>query len=213
MGGFGILAAFALTAQTAASQTFVDGNDDVADAYYVSAKVVRVVPIVRVVQVATPREHCWDERVRHVDPDHADHRGSALSVIVGGVVGGMVGNQVGRRRHRGALTIAGSLIGAAVGHSVSQRRPHHYPLARSYITTERHCEITTQYREEEHIDGYNVTYGYKGRYFTTRTDQVPGNRMRVRVHVEPAGGADYASRNRLEHRGVDRACLDDCFDT
>jgi uncharacterized protein YcfJ len=210
MRGLQVLGAFTLAALNAASQALADGDDE---AYYINAKVVRVIPVVRVVQVATPREHCWYERVRHVDRDLPDHENSALPVILGGVVGGVVGNQVGRRRHRGALTVAGSLIGAVIGHGVSKRRPQHYPLKRSYVTTERHCEIETDYREEERIEGYEVTYRYNGRYFTTRTDQEPGERIRVRVQVEPVGDADHAHLTGLEYRGADRVCLDDCFDS
>lgn len=214
MWHFKLLGHFALGALVVSTQAIADrGRHFDDDDYYVNAKVVRVKPIVRVVEVATPREVCWDERVRHVERRRGGHSDSPLPVIVGGVVGGVVGNQIGRRHHRDALTIAGSVIGAAVGHSVSRER-HHPPRRRSYTTTERHCEIETDYREEERIDGYDVTYRYNGRHFTTRTDHEPGKRIRVRVQVEPALDNDaYFSRSERRHRRADRFCRDDCFDT
>ncbi len=163
------------------------------DSYHVYAKVVRVEPLVRTLEVERPREVCWDEEVRHVQhhgapQPHASHRYSPLPTIVGGVVGGVVGNRIGRRRDgRGALTIAGTLLGAAVGHRI-QRAPRHHPPPpppRTYITTERRCEVRTEYRTEERIEGYDVTYRYSGREFTTRMDHDPGERVRVRVRVEP----------------------------
>lgn len=213
MGQFKILGAVALGVLTASTQVLARSDRPFGDDYYVDAKVVRVAPIVRVVQVATPREVCWDERVRHIESHGGGYRDATLPVIVGGVLGGVVGNQIGRRRHRGALTIAGSVIGAAVGHNVSQERQVQRPRRRSYTTTERHCEIETDYRDEERIEGYDVTYRYNGRYFTTRTDHEPGKRIRVRVQVEPASGDEYVTRSEHRFRRDDHFCREDCFDT
>ena len=43
------------------------------------------------------------------------------------------------------------------------------------------CRTTTDYRDSDRIMGYEVTYRYGGREYTTRMDHDPGNRMRVRV--------------------------------
>ncbi|MGI9305540.1 MAG: glycine zipper 2TM domain-containing protein, partial [Gammaproteobacteria bacterium] len=65
--------------------------------FYDYAKVTHVEPIVRVVDVRTPREECWEEEVRHTG-GHGHGRGSTGAMIVGGVIGGVVGNQFGRGR-------------------------------------------------------------------------------------------------------------------
>ncbi len=36
------------------------------------------------------------------------------------------------------------------------------------------------------VSGYNVTYEYGGRTYSTRTNYNPGNRIRVRVNVDPS---------------------------
>ena len=170
-----------------------EGDHPYEDSFYVYAKVVRVEPLVTTIEVERPREVCWDEEVRHVLHGHPTHppghrQRSPFPTIVGGVVGGVVGNQIGRRHDgRGALTIAGTLLGVAVGHRIqsAHRHRHSPPPARTYTTMERRCEVRTEYQQEERVDGYDVTYRYNGRSFTTRMSYDPGERIRLRVGVEP----------------------------
>ncbi len=84
---------------------------------------------------------------------------------------------------------------------------------RHYAIVELHCEIQTEYHNEERIDGYNVTYRYRGRHFTTRMKRDPGRRIRVRVRVEPAVEHERVSRAGKEYRSRDFICDDDCFDS
>jgi uncharacterized protein YcfJ len=49
------------------------------------------------------------------------------------------------------------------------------------------CETREEVREEERIEGYEVTYLYNGREYTTRTRNDPGSRLRVRISVDAAG--------------------------
>jgi len=48
------------------------------------------------------------------------------------------------------------------------------------------CETRYVTQEDKEIDGYYVTYRYAGREYTTRTQEHPGKRIRVRVDVTPA---------------------------
>jgi uncharacterized protein YcfJ len=50
---------------------------------------------------------------------------------------------------------------------------------------ERRCEVTQQTSYEEELVGYDVTYRYQGRIFTTRTQEHPGKRIPVLVDVRP----------------------------
>ena len=43
----------------------------------------------------------------------------------------------------------------------------------------------TQRVNDGRVAGYDVTYEYAGRQFTTRTNYHPGDRIRVRVDVRP----------------------------
>lgn len=151
--------------------------------FYDYAKVTRVEPIVRVVRVSTPREECWDETVTHREYGGYSRSDSYAPMLLGGIVGGVVGNQFGKGGGRDAMTIAGALLGASVGHDVG-RRPYRYP--ETYATVEERCRVVEEYREEERVEGYHVTYRYKGETYTTRMARDPGERLRVRVAVEPA---------------------------
>jgi hypothetical protein len=46
------------------------------------------------------------------------------------------------------------------------------------------CRTTTNYRDTDRVLGYEVTYRYNGREYTTRMDHDPGDRMRVRVNYD-----------------------------
>lgn len=180
------------------------------DSYYVKAKVVHVDPIVKVVEVSTPERVCWNETVRHYRQPAGHRTQSYGPALLGGVVGGVLGNQFGDGRERRIMTVAGALLGASVGHGVSKR--HHQPSGRTYSTTERYCDIQNTVHEEERIDGYRVTYRYRGREFVTRTVDHPGRTLRVKVQVEPAAYNDSSERGYDRHRHRVR-CDDDCYDT
>lgn len=46
----------------------------------------------------------------------------------------------------------------------------------------QHCRTETNFRSTDRVLGYEVTYRYGGREYTTRMDHDPGDRMRVRVN-------------------------------
>ena len=139
-----------------------------------TARVISATPVYETIRVYTPVEECWNERVVRRG------RGSPAGTIAGAVVGGVVGNQAGNRRNRAATTVAGSLLGAAIGRSISR-----YHNDTRYVTEERRCELVDHYDTEERLVGYRVKYRYHGRTFVTRTREHPGERIPVRVGVEP----------------------------
>jgi uncharacterized protein YcfJ len=147
-----------------------------------TARVISAEPIYRTVEINTPERHCWDEEVEHYRPGHHAY----TPTVLGGIIGGVVANKVSRGRGRGrdVATVAGALLGSAIGHDVSHRNTRGY-----YTTsTERRCEVTHRTTYEEELVGYDVTYRYKGRLFTTRTDEHPGKRIPVTVNVRPERG-------------------------
>ncbi len=141
------------------------------------ARVVNVEPIYRTVSLSRPHRECWQEEVAYPEDDGVGD--AALGMIVGGVIGGALGHNL---QHDGDTgKIAGAVIGSAIGHDVATRRHR-----RGYRTgwTER-CTTVQERYSEERLDGYRVTYRYKGHTFTTRMDHDPGRRLRVRVNVLP----------------------------
>ena len=129
---------------------------------YDYAKVISAEPIINYVTVKTPVRECWEEtRYYTVDRHAGDRRGSTLlGAVIGGVVAA-IGNESANKRY---------------GHD---RERVAYPVER----------CATRYREhrEERIDGYRVMYRYHGQKYLTEMPYDPGNRLRVRVDVRPAG--------------------------
>lgn len=159
---------------------------------YDYARVIDVDPIVHRVRVSVPKRECWVE-TRYDEVQYTERtgpsRGSAGSMILGGIIGAAVGNQIGRGDGRRAATVAGAVIGSAIGHDVGDRRAGGQ---RRVVTESRpyeaeRCEVRYDEEFEERIEGYRVTYVYNGRTQTTQLPYDPGDRIRVRVDVHPEG--------------------------
>jgi len=160
---------------------------------YQYAKVVDVENLYRYETVQIPHRECYTttahREVRRDDYRHDRGRrysGSGFSTVAGGVIGGVIGHQFGKGNGRDAMTIAGTLIGAAVGHNASHRREQvrpSYTVVRSY-PVER-CETRYTTEERRVADGYQVTYRFAGREYSTQTYEHPGKEIRVRVAVTP----------------------------
>jgi len=161
----------------AAAQATADSG-----AVYDYARVIDVRPIVRIVTVTSPERECWEEqreyRIARRSP------GVAGSTLVGAIVGGVIGHQFGSGSGNDAATAAGALIGAAVGADGARRRGADYEDV--YTRPVRRCRTNYRSREEERIDGYDVTYRYHGQKYRTRMPFDPGDRLRIRVDVRPA---------------------------
>lgn len=147
--------------------------------YYDYAKVVKVVPIYRMVRINQPRRVCWNERVPH----RAYYNGSATPTIVGGIIGGAVGNRFGRGRGRDVATIAGVILGSSIARDMQRTSQG---VSAPYVESRRVCGVRDHYVEQERLDGYRISYRYRGRIYTTTMDRDPGKRVRVNVSVSLA---------------------------
>ena len=166
----------------------VDYNDDNDGPQYDYARVVDVDPIVRHVRVSYPKRECWNE-TRYEEVQTGGPRPTAGSMILGGIIGAALGNQIGRGDGRRAATVAGAVIGSAIGHDVGERRNANagpvYTESRPYDV--QRCEVRNEESFEDRVDGYRVTYEYCGRRQTMVLPYDPGDRVRVRVDVQPVG--------------------------
>ncbi len=138
-------------------------------------RVVRVEP--RVEQVRQPREEC---RTEYVQVPVQQQR-SAGGAIVGGIAGALLGNQVGGGSGRAAATAAGAIAGAVVGDRVDNDGRRSNGAYEEQAV--RQCRMVETV--ESRTTGYNVTYDYRGRSYTSIMDRDPGDRIRLRVSVEP----------------------------
>lgn len=156
---------------------------------YVYGRVIKVQPVIRYVTVKVPVQECWDER-RYRSHANSAYPGSGGSTIVGAIIGGVIGNQFGSGRGRRATTALGALLGGSLAQKAAIKRAESEgrgALQESYVV--QRCTTSYDYREEERIDGYEVTYRYKGDTYLTRMPSDPGKRIRLRVRITPV--ADY----------------------
>ncbi len=151
------------------------GWRDRDDGYYDRARVLNAEPIMTTVQIAVPQQECYQQEV-HTPVYTRRSNGAAL---VGGVVGSIIGHNISHGR--GGASVAGAIIGAAVGSSMAQGTDTYYDEV-SYVDQ---CDVHTRFRTEERLEGYRVTYRYKGQIYTTQMDYDPGKFIPVRVDVSP----------------------------
>jgi uncharacterized protein YcfJ len=139
-------------------------------------RVVRVQP--RVEQIRQPRQECRTE----YQQVPVQQQRSAGGSIVGGIAGALLGSQVGGGNGKVAATAAGAIAGAVVGDRVDNNGRQDYNGVQEQAV--RQCRNVDSY--DSRTTGYDVTYEYRGQNYTTFTQRDPGNRIRLRVSVEPA---------------------------
>ena len=176
------LAAGVAATGTASAQRYYDDNTD-------WARVVRVDPLIERYDRPVPRDVCYDQPVEYYQPDYVYdphyRRDPTGPAILGALIGGALGNQVGKGDGRKAATIVGAVAGGSIAANNARRRGGY--VDRGYVErgVEQRCETRTEYRSEEQVVGYDVTYDYHGRIGHVRTDSHPGSRIRVAVDVRP----------------------------
>ena len=149
--------------------------------YQDNARVMRVAP--RTEQVSTPQEECRME-VERVAPVQANTQGRSLGgAIIGGIAGGILGNQVGGGNGRTAATAIGAVGGALVGDNLGSNMNGNQMPPGPVERQVRRCNIVN--RVVERNAGYDVSYSYNGRSYTTVMPNDPGTSLRVNVSVTP----------------------------
>ena len=154
-----------------------DERGPVGKQIYAYGQVLKVSPIYRDVRVSTPRKECWQEPVTVTR-----HRGGGrgAGTLAGALIGGVIGNQLGRGRGNKLATAMGTVIGAQMGHDANRGY-----TTESSTRYKEVCQETERVNYEEVIDGYRVTYRYKGHRFHTRMPYDPGQKIKLKVSVEP----------------------------
>jgi uncharacterized protein YcfJ len=158
-------AAAALLAVAIAAPAMAGDFDDYA-------RVVNVTP--RYEKVNYPKRECYTEY------EQVRQQRSVGGAIIGGVAGGLLGGQVGRGRGRTAAAAVGAITGAIVGDRIDND-----DYDRVVERPVRTCRKVDNW--ESRVDGYDVTYEYHGRTYTTVMPYDPGDRLPVNVSVSPRG--------------------------
>lgn len=182
---FCIVSVLGLATLAAAAPAMAQGWGGYAEPVYDYAEVVRVDPIIRTIERPQYRNECWGEPVTYREPPrYVRHRGPRAPAILGGIVGGVIGNQFGHGGGRDAATAAGAMLGYSMVRD-TQDYGGYYAGGREFTRYERRCTPRTDYRRDEQVTGYDVTYRYQGRLYHTVTDYPPGASLRVRLDVSP----------------------------
>ena len=166
------------------------------NATYDYAHVVTVEAVVESYQVNQPIEQCWNEKVatrQHYSYKQNTRSKSRTPEVLGAIIGGLIGNQVGKHgggNARDVATVAGAVLGGSIGRDSknSNRRNHDRYDDRyqslGYETVER-CEVKDSYITKEQVVGYSVAYKYRGDMFYTQMSEHPGDKIKVKVTVNP----------------------------
>lgn len=148
------------------------GADD--NAHFGWADVLRADPVQGVVRTNVPQQQCYDQQVVQHNPGN-----SAAGTVLGAVIGGVLGSTIGKGNGRTAAVVGGAVVGGAVGNHVSDR-------GGDYASTQTNCQQIDAITDQRRIIGYDVEYRYRGEVYTSRLNYDPGERLRVRVQVQPA---------------------------
>jgi uncharacterized protein YcfJ len=146
-------------------------------------RVTRVAP--RTEQISRPREECRTQYVQvPVQQQARAEQRSGGGALLGAIAGGIIGNQVGGGSGRAAATAVGAIAGAVAGDKIDNGDVRQAPP-----TTHVQEQAVRQCRMVESVEtrtvGYEVTYDYRGQTHTTVMQRDPGQRIRLRVTVEP----------------------------
>jgi uncharacterized protein YcfJ len=132
--------------------------------------------------------------------NYGSDSGRTIATVVGGIAGAVLGSKVGGGSGQVAATAIGSMVGGLAGRQIyetSQRRRYQqqsntvtvcddgYNTNNGYNNNNGYDGYQASGYNDGRVVGYDVTYEYAGRQFTTRTNYHPGDRIRVRVDVRP----------------------------
>lgn len=132
-------------------------------------RVVSSVPVVQ--QVAVPRQVCGQTMVQ------GQPQTTGGGALLGGLTGAGIGSAIGGGAGTAAAMVVGTVAGALIGNNIEANNQR-------YMQSVPTCTTETTY--ENRTVGYNVTYEYAGRQFTTQMAYDPG--ATVALQVSPAGG-------------------------
>ena len=147
---------------------------------YEYARVTSVQPVYRQVEVSRPVRECWEKPIYHT---RSQPRRSAGGMLVGGLPGGIIGHQIGKGRTNKVAIVVGTIVGAQIGHNaVNAHSGHDTQTVAGY---EEHCKTRHEVGYEEVIDGYDVTYRYRGSSYQIEMPYDPGKRIKMRIQFAP----------------------------
>lgn len=176
-----LLLALAGACTAAHASGFRLGAED--DSFRDQARVVSSQPTIERVNV--PRQVCRLVTVPG-EPRPVDGPSDGGGAVIGGITGGLIGSQFGRGEGRVASAAVGAIAGTLIGQNLSGRpRGNAYGHDREV----QRCHFVDEW--EQRVTGYQVSYEYLGRVYSTRLPQDPGPYVTVRITVQPVWGGPH----------------------
>lgn len=172
-----VFSAIAAAAVSAVAQTDAPSRE--------MGRVLSTTPVVQ--QVPVNQQVCGNQQVVSQAPP------SGVGTVLGGLAGGLVGNAVGGGGGRAAATALGIVGGAMLGSSAEGPGP-------AYVQNVQTCGTQTTY--ENRTVGYDVTYEYAGRQYTTRMASDPGQYVPVQVGAVGDNAPQQAYGGQYSQPGV-----------
>ena len=115
--------------------------------------------------------------------------GRTVATVIGGIAGAVLGSKVGGGSGQVAASAIGGMVGGMAGRQVydNAHRPQRTATVQVCVPVPVNGSYNGSYYGNANnvATGYDVTYEYAGRQYTTRTSYNPGDRIRVRVDVRP----------------------------
>ncbi len=145
---------------------------------YEYAAVLESRPVYREVRVSEPLRECWEQPVYHTQRQHK----SVGGMLAGGLLGGIIGHQVGGGRGNKVATAVGTLIGAKIGHDAINGDVQNRRTIAGY---DEHSKTRDRVSYEQLLDGYDVTYEYRGRQYQLMMPYDPGKHIKMRIEFAP----------------------------
>ncbi len=171
------LPAFVLAGVAGAAVAVSTGSSAYQPGPAIEVPVVSSSPVYQVVRVNTPQQECWQEAVT-VSTGKSN---SNTPEILGAIVGAGVGRLFGDGRGQDAATVAGAILGGSIGSDLENKN-----ASGNQVQYQQRCRVVDQYRDEERLQGYDVTFKLNDRLYTTRTRNDPGSSIKVNFTVSPA---------------------------
>ena len=158
-------------------------RDNAKHQNFVYGKVIKAKPVYDIITTKSPLKQCWQEPVTsNYRINQRGHNNSA-GTLAGGLIGGIIGHQFGKGRGKRVATAVGTLVGAQLGHDNSDNG---YAYSDHTSVTYRDvCEVTHEESYKKVLDGYQVTYRYKGNKYEARMPYDPGDRVKLKVSINP----------------------------
>jgi uncharacterized protein YcfJ len=120
---------------------------------------------------------------------YGTNTGRTMATVIGGIAGAVLGSKVGHGSGSTAAAAVGTMVGGLAGRQIYESSQRNRQRQGTVVVCDpepvRGAYGTSYPVNDGRVSGYDVTYEYAGRQFTTRTNYHPGDRIRVRVDVRP----------------------------